>query len=411
MQPMFSLGGELAAESSDTVDPINPSILIWARETAGMALSEAAHALNIDDAKGKTGAERLVEYERGEATPSRSLLLRMAEKYRRTLLVFYLDAPPKRGDRGEDFRTVPGSRLAHDPTLDVLIRRIRGCQREVKSLLEDEEAVPVSLVSVASMERPTGAVVKLITDALGFRLEDFRHQSDVGDAFSYLRSRIENRGVFVLLAGNLGTYQTNIQPDIFRGFAIADPIAPFIVINDQDAHAAWSFTALHELTHILLGSTGLSGGTAATRLEKYCSDVASEILLPRNELRDLTYINALNDDDALRAVAAVAWDRRISAGMIAYRLLRADILSESRWSAMAGKLRAGRERREADGSGNGHGSYYATRRHRLGPALLNLVQRSLQAGSITPTKAGFVLGMRPRLVDRLFAPPLGARHS
>jgi hypothetical protein len=41
--------------------------------------------------------------------------------------------------------------------------------------------------------------------------------------------------------GNLGGNHANIPVEIFWGFAIADPTAPFIVINDQDAHTASFF--------------------------------------------------------------------------------------------------------------------------------------------------------------------------
>jgi len=40
---------------------------------------------------------------------------------------------------------------------------------------------------------------------------------------------------------------------------------PFIVINDQDARAAWSFTALHEVAHLGLGTTGVSPASITRR--------------------------------------------------------------------------------------------------------------------------------------------------
>ena len=55
------------------------------------------------------------------------------------------------------------------------------------------------------------------------------------DAFALLRSRVEAAGAFVLLKGNMGNYQSVIELDAFRGFAIADHIAPFVVINDNDS--------------------------------------------------------------------------------------------------------------------------------------------------------------------------------
>ena len=55
-------------------------------------------------------------------------------------------------------------------------------------------------------------------------------------------------------------------------------------------------------------------------------------------------------------------------------------------------------KKKSDGKGP---SYYVVRRHRLGHALLGLVSRSLSEGMITYTKAGQVLGVKPRNVAPL----------
>lgn len=60
---------------------VNPTILGWARETAGLSLEEAAKALGIGDARGQTGAERLAELEQGKRSPTRSQLTKMAQRY------------------------------------------------------------------------------------------------------------------------------------------------------------------------------------------------------------------------------------------------------------------------------------------------------------------------------------------
>ena len=69
--------------------------------------------------------------------------------------------------------------------------------------------------------------------------------------------------------GNLGTHHTDIDVRIFRGFALADDVAPFVVINEKDSRAAWSFTLLHELVHILLGETGISGYNSNAEIERF----------------------------------------------------------------------------------------------------------------------------------------------
>ena len=191
--------------------------------------------------------------ELGTEEPSRSVLKAMAKKYHRSLLVFYLDEPPRKGDRGQDFRRAPGtSALEYDPTLDALIRDIRGRHSIVKDLLEKTEPKRADYVASVTMEVPPTELAQRITERLSLSLTEFRQKANVELAFSYLREKVEASGTFVLLLGNLGSYHTSIPSGVFRGYAIADPIAPLIVVNDQDAHVAWAFTTLHELTHLWL---------------------------------------------------------------------------------------------------------------------------------------------------------------
>jgi Zn-dependent peptidase ImmA (M78 family) len=161
------------------------------------------------------------------------------------------------------------------------------------------------------------AVANSIVSELKFELQKFRRASTVELAFGYLRRLAEENGVFVLLAGNLGSHHTTIDVSLFRGFALADEIAPFILINDQDSKAAWSFTLLHELAHLWLEQSGISGGWAETRKERFCSDVASKILLP-----DIIEIGRLDGPIAakIETISKFAENRRISASMVAYRL-------------------------------------------------------------------------------------------
>ncbi len=77
------------------------------------------------------------------------------EGYRRSLLVFYLQAPPRTGDRGNDFRTVPGALPPHyNPILDTLIRDVRGRMMIVRSLLEETEPPPIDFIGAVTMRTP-----------------------------------------------------------------------------------------------------------------------------------------------------------------------------------------------------------------------------------------------------------------
>lgn len=390
---------------------VNPDVLKWARETAGLDLRSAAAKLDLKGGKASTGVDRLRAIEAGEEQPSRPLLVRMAKNYRRSLVTFYLPAPPPKGDRGQDFRTLPTDRPAEaDALLDVLVRDVTGRQQLVRSILEDdEEAEGLAFVAAGRVERGVGAAVSALKEFLNFNLEEFRAQKNGEQAFAHLRATVERAGVFVLLIGNLGSHHSTIGVDTFRGFSIADKIAPFIVINDQDAPVAWSFSLLHELTHIWLGQTGVSAGYhSELAVEKFCNEVASAILLPASELANLD-VAGLSIAQTKEAISRFAHDRRISRTMVSYRLLLSRSIDEGRWRALSAEFRKDwlnskelKKQRQAERDGGPN--YYVIRRHRLGGALLGVVRRHLDDGTLSPTKASKVLGVKPRSVASLVAP-------
>jgi len=394
---------------------LNPKILEWARSTAGLSLEEAAHAIGLADARGVPGPSRLELLEAGEEDPSRPLLLKMARAYRRPLLVFYLEEPPKKGDRGKDFRTLPGrEEPLYDPLLDALIRDIRGRQTILKSLLQDSEVGNLTFVGSATLETPVGVLSERIAKQLKFDLNVFREQKTIDDAFGYLRFTAESSGIFVLLVGNLGSYHSNIAVDTFRGFALADEIAPLVVINDNDALSAWSFTALHEVAHLWLGATGVSGWVAGQPIEQYCSDVASEILLPPQEVEQFARLGKPTLEELAAQVSRFADQRNISRALVAYRIFRTGLIPEKTWQELKDRFYkdwVAQQEREAirQKARDGGPSYYVVKRHRLGKALLDVADRSIREGLLTYTRAAKLLGVKARNVEPLLSPVALAR--
>ena len=376
---------------------VNPAILSWARETVGLSIADAARQLALSEV-------RLQAFEAGDRDPTAKQLARMADKYRRPLLTFYLPAPPQRRDRGQDFRTLPGERIpGSEETLDALLRDILARQRLVRAALEEaEEAAPITFVASARMRDGVDALVAAMTGVLREGLAEFRAQRSVTDAFSVLRDAVERTGVFVVLAGNLGTHHSNIDPEVFRGFALSDPVAPFVVINENDSRAAWSFTLLHELAHIWLGQTGISGYGGEVEVERFCDEVAAGLLLDMHELRQLGRLQGLAIDDLKRLVERFAAGRNLSRKMVAYNLMRAGMIPAATYRNLARAFDDDRIAEEqARPRGEGGPDYYVVRRHRIGSGLVTLVRRMVEGGVLSSTKAGKVLGVKPTAVGRI----------
>lgn len=379
----------------------NPEVFRWARETAGLDLDAAAHAIGIVTAS-------LAAIERGERDPSRTNLLNMAKAYRRSLLSLYAPTPPRRGDRGQDFRTVVADRsVAAEASLDALVRDIIARQGLVRAVLEDEDDFkPLEFVGSYS-DATVAGLTEAVERLLGVSRAQYRARRTADDAFALLREQAERVGIFVILAGNLGSHHSTIPVEAFRGFAIADNIAPFIVINDGDARAAWSFTLLHEMAHLFLGASGVSAGAPDMGIERLCNDVAAAFLLPQAELQAIK-IEGLSTTELIAAISNLSKHWHVSRQMIAYGLYKAARISLEGWKALEKEIRelwAAERRREKERAKEKKAavSYYVVRRHRLGKAMLDFARHYTDAGELSPTKAAKVLGVKPRSVYPLLA--------
>ncbi len=392
-------------------EDINPRILAWARETAGLTVEEAADKLALGSSERATAASKLSALESGDRSPTSAQLQKAAALYKRPLITFYMPEPPQRGDRGEDFRTAPGevSKRANG-LLDALLRDVKARQQMVRNLLEDEDEAPrLAYVGSASMEQGPATVAGSIRTALGIATEQQKAAKGPDGLFSLLRSAAEKIGVFVLLLSDTGSHHSAISEEVFRGFAIADEVAPFIVINDRDARTARSFTLVHELTHIWLGQTGVSGpvrDTPANAIERFCNDVAGEFLLPSFfPLNDLSQLRSMTVPAVLRATERVSQAWNVSQALVTYRLTREQWIS----AAVAGEIfrllaerwRNERERSRDAQSDAGGPSYYVVKRSRLGEALMHVVRRGLQGDVLTHTRAAKILGVKPASVEPL----------
>jgi len=397
-------------------EQVNPAILVWARESAGLDVQDAAKKLAFGDSKEASGTAKLLELERGARRPTRTQLNKIAKTYRRPLLTFYMAAPPRKAPRGEDFRST-GSKVSarENALLDALLRDLKARQEIVRDLLEDlDEATPKAFVGSSRLAEGAQPVADRVSALLGMPKVRSNWGGTPDEFFKNLRSAVEKIGVFVLLTGDLGSHHSTLSEEVFRGFAVADPVAPFIVINDHDARTARSFTLIHELVHILVGETGVSGTPESVRensdlgrIEQFCNDVAGLVLLPTSFAdRRPGELTVGTTSATTRYIESVAKAWLVSEPLVAFRLKRLGWISSGtyrelaniyakRWASIKESTRAANQLRE------GGPSYYAVKQSRLGEALVDVVRRTLRENRLTHTRAARVLGVKPSSVEPL----------
>src|ERR1019366_8998560 len=116
-----------------------PSVLIWARKTAGMSVEVAAYRAAVK-------VEQLVSWEDGTARPSIPQLRKLASIFHRPLAVFYLPEPPTRFQVMHDFRRLSSENLPPEssPKLAYEIRRAFDRREWTLELMGDmDESPPV----------------------------------------------------------------------------------------------------------------------------------------------------------------------------------------------------------------------------------------------------------------------------
>ena len=291
--------------------------------------------------------------------------------------------------------------------LDALIRDIWARQSMVRDVMEDEdEAYALPFVDSHEIEDGRDAVLSSLEVQLGIDGNLYRSQSNVTAAFNLLRGKVEESGIFVLLKGDLGNYFSAIETTVFRGFSIADNVAPFIVINDQDARSAWSFTLLHETVHLLLGHTGVSGEYGDNEIERFCNDVAGEFLVREISLRRFAFQQGSDLSEISDQIGIAANEFKVSRSMVAYKALRLQLIDQAayiqlthlfrrEWHDDRDRIRA--KTRQEDGGPD----YYKVRRHHLGRRIVGLVERMINAGALSTSRAAHILGVSPRQVRPL----------
>jgi Zn-dependent peptidase ImmA (M78 family)/DNA-binding XRE family transcriptional regulator len=260
---------------------IKPELLVWARESAGYGLADAARKIGV-------APEKLGSWEKGTTRPSIHQLQKVASAYKRPLAVFYLSEPPRTFDAMRDFRRLPlDGELRRSPSLLLEIRKAyqkREIAIEMSELLNE---APERFYIAADVNDEPENFSQKIRKAIGFTLEEQLRVKDRNEALRLWRESIERLGVLV--------FQTNSRSQIslgeMRGFSISEAPYPVIVLNSKDSPSGKIFTLLHEFVHILLHNGGLcdledygDDSTEDQRIEFFCNMAAGALLVPGESL-------------------------------------------------------------------------------------------------------------------------------
>ncbi len=254
---------------------IEPAILQWIQKQ-----------VNLENIKNSL-SENFYKWLSGEKQPTFKQIEDFSKGTHIPLGYFFLTVPPEEDTSLLEFRTVDSEEL-RQPSRDLLdtITDMENIQDWMRDFLEEDQNDKLPFVKSINYRLSTFEITSSIRTTLGIDEKWFEYTSDSWDSFKYIRERLEECGIIVMMNGVVGS-NTHRPLDIneFRAFTLVDDLAPLIFINANDSNNGRLFSLFHELTHIWFGVNSLYNELNTRKsikdIEVQCNAVAAELLVPQ----------------------------------------------------------------------------------------------------------------------------------
>lgn len=326
----------------------------------------------------------------GTKTPTFHQIEEFSRKSNIPLGYFFLQTPPAEEIKLLEYRTVDSIQLAN-PSRNLIdtmneMEKVQDWMREYRQDL-GFDILPV--VGCMKGQKETDAIVSRIREDLEIPESWYENCRNSRDAFMYIRERLEECGVLVMMSGVVGK-NTHRVLDVneFRAFVMVDDWAPLIFINTGDSNGAKLFSLLHEAAHIWIGENDLynarhSRADGVSDLERICNAVAGELLVPKR-----VFLEKWNDaeEDVPKAVAELAKQLRCGEIVVARKAMDCGKIGKDVYNQIVqtaiDNFRKMKEIRESSG-----GNYYNTQGARLDKCFVKALCESIHMGRTSYTEA------------------------
>lgn len=301
------------------VENINKEILIQCREQISLELLEVAKKI-----------PKIEKIEKGEHKPTYKQLDTLADLYKVPRWVFISEKlPPKY----QFNKSVPAFRQFSDNNPEIFSdHRIRNLTAKIeqyrKLILDIREDMHEPIELFKSPQITTNASSVDVSK----QIRRWLNTSSNND-FSEWKLLLEQKGIFIFLTSKYKGW-SYIEREYLRGFAIYHSKLPIIVINDSDSKKAQSFTLFHELGHILRRENSIDiWENQNIDIERWCDELAGNVLMPANELQNITL-----SDDPLNDIKSIAKSFKVSPYACLVRLRQLQIISQQGYKNIEDKL-------------------------------------------------------------------------
>jgi len=264
-----------------------------------------------------------------------------------------------------------------------------------------EQYVGTKLDFVGSYQGSTASqLANTILNLLELQQNWARQHRTFHEALKFLIEKCEKNRILVMQNGIVGS-NTHRPLNVaeFRGFVLVDNMAPLIFINAADTKSAQIFTLVHEIAHILIGSSAVVEASPLNvhnaDVEKLCNEAAAEMLCPKELFMKQWQIHY--PDGVVYETLSNMF--KVSPIVIGRRALDLHcITKEEFFSFYYDYLERLKNQQSRPSSG---GDFYNTTKSRLGNIFTNAVIYQTITGNIQYTDAFKLTGLRNKTFENL----------
>ncbi|MBL7147425.1 MAG: ImmA/IrrE family metallo-endopeptidase, partial [Nanoarchaeota archaeon] len=343
----------------------------------------------------------LNEWLKGTKKPTLRKLENLSQILKRPLATFFLSDPPKEKPLPKDYRMIPEKLGKFDNKTILAIRRARRLQRISKELSENLKVNIESEISPANLSDNPKIIAKKYVEL--FKIDDDvrKKWKTPYNAFNFFRDILENKNVIV--------FKMPMLLEDARGLTLLDDSPTVIVVNSKDLPEAQVFTLLHEFGHVILNKPGVSipdialFKTSVEKVERWCNEFASEILLPQKFAKEhfdrnkgkLVETNTLN---------SLSRKLKISKAMLLYNMFKMDYINRTIYKSVLERFNPikliPKNSKKKPGGGVSADKRCISER---GQMFVSLVSKNIDGGYITRSDALDYLAVKSKNLEKVMS--------
>lgn len=385
---------------------ITPNVLKWARESAKMTEEIAAAKISVP-------VDRLKEWETGISQPTIRQAQTLAKAYKRPFALFFLPEAPRDFHPLQDFRKSGSKSLTTSSIF--IIREIQQKQAWISDVYSENQEEKLAFVGRFSIKDHPEIVANDILGTLKINPASYRTDNPIKEWID----AAEKMGIFVSRTSFIHS-RLKLDSEELQGFAIADPLAPFVFVNSDDWNAPQLFTLVHELAHIWIAETGISNEIELELKQKdkfhpielFCNEVAANALMPKEIILNLYSTKFQSSKEVFK----VAKQLGVSSFALLVRALNLNIISIPVYQKLkkqadidyAEYLKREIEKKaiQKEKDKPGGPNYFLLQLNRNSRLFTQTVLDAFRGGYIEPTMASNLLNVQvnkfPKLESQLF---------